>query len=58
MAEEDQVDLVLTWQQTVKQDIGRGGVSWEQVPLLAVDRVAWKELTAYVPNALQELSPK
>ena len=34
------------WQQTVKQDISRGGVSWEQVPLLAVDRVAWKELTA------------
>ena len=33
------------WQQTVKQDISRGGVSWEQVPLLAVDRVAWKELT-------------
>ena len=34
------------WQQTVKPDISRRGISWEQVPLLAVDRVAWKELTA------------
>ena len=41
------------WQQTVKQDISRGGVSWEQVPLLAVDRVAWKEMTAL----FKELAP-
>jgi len=34
------------WQQTVKVDIRRGGISWEQIPDLAVDRGTWRELTA------------
>jgi len=34
------------WLQTVKQDIRRGGITWDQLPDLAVDRSAWKELTA------------
>jgi len=34
------------WTQTVKQDIKRGGFTWEQLPDLAVDRTTWKELTA------------
>ena len=46
------------WQQTVKQDISRGGVSWEQVPLLAVDRVAWRELTALCASSTGGISPK
>jgi len=39
------------WQQTVKVDV-RGGINWEQIPDLAVDRggpgdrEAWRKLTA------------
>ena len=36
----------IDWIQTVKEDMKRGGASWEQVPELAVDRKTWKELTA------------
>jgi hypothetical protein len=34
------------WIQKVKQDMMRGGASWEQIRELAVDRKTWKELTA------------
>jgi len=33
------------WQQTVTADIRRG-INWEQIPALAVDKGAWRELTA------------
>jgi hypothetical protein len=36
----------IDWTETVKQDIKRGGASWEQIPELAVDRKIWRELTA------------
>jgi len=31
------------WIQTAKEDMKRGGVSWEQVPELAVHMKTWKE---------------
>jgi len=34
----------------VKDDIKRGGVGWEMIPELAVDRKTWKELTALCAN--------
>jgi len=40
------IDLI----QTVKEDIKRGGVSWEKIPELAFDRKTWKELTALCAN--------
>jgi len=42
MAEDVQADLV----QIVKVDITREGINWEQIPDLAVVKVAWRELTA------------
>jgi len=30
------------------QRVRRGGISWEQIPEMAVDRGAWRELTALV----------
>jgi len=38
------------WIQIVKEEIERGGVSWERIPELAVDRNTWKELTALCAN--------
>jgi len=34
------------WQQTVEVDIRIGGITGEQIPELAVDRGAWRMLTA------------
>ena len=36
----------IDWIQTVKDDMKRGGSSWEQMPEMAVDRKSWKKLTA------------
>ena len=36
----------MDWIQTVKQDIARADVKWDDVPQLATDRVAWRTLTA------------
>jgi len=40
----------IDWIRTVKENIKRGGVSWEKVTELAVNRKTWKELTALCAN--------
>jgi len=36
----------MDWIQTVKQDIARADVKWDDAPQLATDRAAWRTLTA------------
>ena len=36
------IDLI----QTIKQDLNRGGLKWEDIPELTANRVHWKQLTA------------
>jgi len=52
------VRLRTEWQHTGEVDIRGGGINWEQIPDLAVDRGAWRELTALVLLALEELRSK
>jgi len=36
----------IDWIQTIKQDLNRGGLKWEDLPELTANRVHWKQLTA------------
>ena len=36
----------IDWIQTIKQDLNRGGLKWEDLPEVTANRVHWKQLTA------------
>jgi len=45
-SQEEERTSRIDWIQTIKQDLKRGGLKWEDLPELTANRVYWKQLTA------------